>query len=298
MTAQPVIDSGEDVDISAIALELRARNIAVDTVTWDDPAAAWDDYTSIVIRSPWDYVDRYREFLAWLDTVEPLDSLLNCVHVIRWNLDKRYLDDLRGRGIPVVPTSYCTSRSEAVARLATISSPRVVIKSTISAGAKDTGLFDLDDPHAIDLVDRIVTAGKVVMLQPEIESVTSNGERALLYFDGTFSHAFHKGPILAPGGGLVGGHYQEAIAAEAPQPGEIALGYAALTAVGAIMQEQGCTCGQPLYARFDLVGERAESRVLEAELFEPALYLKVSGGSVARFVDALLQRDAAGLDSE
>ena len=298
VTAQPVIDSGEDVDIGLIACELRARGVDVDILTWDDIDARWDSYSSIVIRSPWDYAGRYPEFLAWLSSVEPLGSLRNCPHIIRWNLDKRYLEDLRMSGIPVVPTWYCNSRSEADAALAILASKRVVIKPNISAGARDTGLFDRDDQQVGDLVDRIVEAGKIAMLQPEIESVTSHGERALLYFNGTSSHAFGKGPILTPGGGLVGGRYQESITAVVPDRSAIALGNSVLQAVGAVMKRRGCVCGEPLYARLDLVQDGRELRLLEAELFEPAFYLQVADGSVVRFVDALLQRDTSGLDSK
>ena len=296
VTAQPVIDSGEDVDIAPIARELRVRDVEVDVLTWDDADARWDSYSSIVIRSPWDYAGRYAEFLGWMSSIEPLGSVRNCPHTIRWNLDKRYLEDLRMSHIPVVPTWYCNSRSEAFAALATVTSQRVVIKPNISAGARDTGLFNRDDSAVEALVDRIIEAGKIVMLQPEIESVTEHGEHALLYFNGTFSHAFGKGPILTPGGGLVGGRYQESITAVAPDRRELALGSSVLQAVGAVMKRRGCNCGGPLYARLDLVQDGQELRLLEAELFEPAFYLQVADGSVGRFVDALLQRDPSGLD--
>jgi hypothetical protein len=77
-----------------------------------------------VIRSPWDYTQRYAEWLAWLDsTVDraseeattsssspsssppaPGPVFLPDAATLRWNGHKRYLLDLERRGIPVVPT--------------------------------------------------------------------------------------------------------------------------------------------------------------------------------------------------
>ena len=37
------------------------------------------------------------------------------------------------------------------------------------------------------------------MVQPYVASVDARGETALLFFDGAFSHAIHKGPLLARG---------------------------------------------------------------------------------------------------
>lgn len=48
-------------------------------------------------------------------------------------------------------------------------------------------------------------------MQPAIDSVAMVGERALVYFDGVFSHALTKGPLLDLGGELLGGVYTEQI---------------------------------------------------------------------------------------
>ena len=78
----------------------------------------------------------------------------------------------------------------------------MVVKPTVSAGSKNTGLFRRGDPAARALADEILGLGKTVMVQPAIASVAAVGETAMLYFDGQFSHSVTKGPLLAEGGGL------------------------------------------------------------------------------------------------
>src|SRR5690349_9083816 len=65
---------------------LRARDVTVDVVRWDDPAADWAGWDLVVLRSPWDYAPRRDEFVAWAHRVP---RLLNPADVVEWNTDKR-----------------------------------------------------------------------------------------------------------------------------------------------------------------------------------------------------------------
>ena len=69
-------------------------------LAWDDPQADPAAYDLCVLRSTWNYAQRYDDFLAWVDSVP---RLLNPAAIVRWNSHKSYL-----RGLPVetVPTSF------------------------------------------------------------------------------------------------------------------------------------------------------------------------------------------------
>lgn len=59
-----------------------------------------------MVRSTWDYVPRREAFLAWAERVASLTTLCNPPDVIRWNTDKRYLQDFASQGVPIVPTHW------------------------------------------------------------------------------------------------------------------------------------------------------------------------------------------------
>ncbi|GEN79827.1 ATP-grasp domain-containing protein [Actinotalea fermentans] len=275
-----------DHDTPLLVAALRERGIDAAPVVWHDGAVDWAAFDLLVLRSPWDYPERMAELTAWLAHVEGATTLLNPPDLVRWNLDKRYLARLADAGVAVVPTVYCDDVDAAGAALAARTGARVVLKPAVSAGARHTGLFDADDPAALALAARIVAAGNAVMVQPEIPELSAGREKALYLVDGELTHAIAKGALLAPGGGLIGGVYQEDPQPVATTDAESAFARRALAAVQAVTG-----CAMPLYARIDLVDSAEHGIVLlEAELFEPALNLHVAPHVTAVVADAVLGR--------
>lgn len=264
-----------------------AAGLALEHVPWWDPRADWEAYDLVVLRSPWDYSERLGEFLAWLDRVDGRVRLHNPAPVIRWNLDKRYLRDLGAAGVPVIDTTFLADEAGVAAALAARGSSEVVIKPNVSAGSRNTGRFRADDPGARALAATILAEARLVMLQPCAASVAAVGEVSLVYFDGRFSHAFRKGPILAAGGGLLGGDYSEVITPATPTPEQQAVAAAASAACDRICRRQFALDAPLLYGRFDLVRlDDGREALLEAELFEPSFFLNVDPDAATRFRDA------------
>lgn len=200
-----------------------ANGITLDHVPWWQPAVDWARYDLVVLRSPWDYSERLGAFAAWLDAVDGVAQLHNPAVVVRWNLDKRYLLDLEAYGVPVVSTEFLADLDAVEGALRQRRGAEVVLKPNVSAGSRHTGRFAADAPAARVLARTILEESKLVMLQPCATSVAAIGEVSLVYFDGVVSHAFRKGPILAPGGGLLGGSYRERIESVEPSPEQRAL---------------------------------------------------------------------------
>lgn len=271
------------------------RGLEVAHVPWDDLAVPWEETDLMVLRSTWDYSERLDEFLAWLQSVSALSSVSihNPPAVVRWNLDKRYLSDLGRRGVPVVPIAYATTITETWAAIDAIEAAEVVVKPTVSVGSRATGRFSRGAPEALALAEEILDADKEVMVAPCVASVNDVGEVAVVAFDGVVSHAVRKGPILALGGGLLTGTYQEDISPVTLAPGQRAVADQANAAVASLAAEHGWVApGTPLlYSRVDLVELTDGSwAVLEVELIEPQFFLAHSEGAAERFVDAVALR--------
>ncbi len=157
---------------------------------WDDPEVDWAAFDLVVVRSTWDYQERRDAFLAWARGIG--ERLINPPAVLAWNTDKRYLHELAAAGLPVVPTTL-------VAPGAPFTAPagEYVVKPTVSAGSRDTARFTVgENERAAALAAAIHASGRTAMVQPYVASVDARGETALLFFDGAFSHAIHKGPLL------------------------------------------------------------------------------------------------------
>lgn len=281
-TGYPVEDP--DYDTPLLLAALQARDVCADAVVWHSDAANLADYDLLVIRSPWDYPERPALFHAWLDRAEAATRVLNTPATMRWNLDKQYLHELELAGIRIVPTTYCRTIDDVQEALAALGHRRIVVKPAVSAGARDTGLFDAADPRAVALAARIVAGGGVAMIQPEIPELSAGAEKALYAIDGHHTHTIAKGALLEVGGGLIGGVYVENPELVQASDEERAFAEDVLLAVRRVTGEP-----MPLYARIDIV-DSAEYGValLEVELVEPALNLHVASHAIDTVADAIV----------
>jgi len=270
-----------------------AAGIDLEHAAWEDPAVRWEAFDLVVVRSAWNYVDRLEEFTHWLHARRALTTMHNPVDLIEWNMDKRYLAELAASGVAVVSTAYASSSAELAEALAATPTPQVIVKPSISAGSRLTGRFAKGSAAAIELGERILDAGFTVMVQPFASSVDAVGEIGTVMFDGVISHSFRKGPLLADEGALRGGEYREEISVAELSIDERALVLDANAAVERIVRDRGWISSDEhlLYARYDIVRlDDATPALLEAELFEPSLFLMVDPRSPARFVAAVQAR--------
>ena len=89
-----------------VADALRELGLDVDRRAWCDASMDWNRTRSAVFRTTWDYFDRWNEFSPWLENTARQTRLFNAPALVRWNLDKHYLQDLEQTGVVVVPTTY------------------------------------------------------------------------------------------------------------------------------------------------------------------------------------------------
>jgi hypothetical protein len=274
--------SGKDEDEPLLLAALADAGLTAGVADWADPSVDWAAADAVIVRSTWDYAPRRDEFLAWAQRVDAATRLFNPADVLIWNTDKRYLGELAEAGLPVVPTAWATGAGELPAALDRWDD--LVVKPTVSAGARDTARFRPGE-EAGPFAAAILATGRSVMVQPYLPRLDAEGETGLIYLDGEFSHAFRKGALLA-GAALGPGLYaEEEIEPRVATPAQRAIGDAVLT----LTTERTGTA--PLYARVDLVpGPDGEPVLLELELTEPSLFLTADDGAAARVAAAIAAR--------
>jgi hypothetical protein len=266
-----------DIDIPVALAALAAAGMSVDVVVWDDPEVDWGGYDAALLRSVWDYVPRFADFMVWARRVAGQTRLLPPLAVIERNTDKAYLVDLAAAGVPVVPTHWVAPHDPVT--LPDRAWARMVVKPAISSGSRDT-IVTTDRAAARAQVEAIVASGRSALVQPYLEAVDHEGEVSVVVLGGAPSHAVRKVPALTVGGY---GDASEAVQVSAE------LAAAAMQALSAEPLATGLPC-----ARVDLVrGAKGQWLVMELELTEPLLFLGYAPGAPDRFAAAVL--DALGV---
>lgn len=280
---------GLDVDLPILGAALERAGTQFHVCDWDDPQVDWSSYDAIFLRSPWDYPVRSTEFLTWLDRASRSTRVFNPVEVVRWNLDKRYLNELVEAGVPVIDTRFVVSGDASALRDALDELGNdIVVKPNVSNGANNTARYR-DAASALDEVARhvarIVSTGSVAMLQAYQPAIDAAGETGMVWLNGEFSHAFRKGAILHEEPDMDNGLFAaEDIAARTPTAAEMA--------VGARVMEflRGRFGAAPLYGRVDVIPDTdGAPQVMELELVEPSMFLQHAPGADERVADAFIR---------
>lgn len=268
-------DLGSYVSDDDLAVaHLAALGWQPDTVSWRDKSVDWNDFEAVIIRTPWDYQRDPDKFLQVLENIESSSAHLeNSLDIVRWNLNKKYLADLESKGIAIVPTIWKAkgiSAAEVDGWLGHFGTTELVIKPTVSATAEHTYRISRFDPELTDVFEE-----REYMVQPFMPAIVQEGEYSLFDFDGEFSHAILKTPktkdfrVQEEHGGIIKGHE--------PDGNLRAAAKRVFDAMGEV----------PLYARVDLVRDENDNfLVMELELIEPSLYLRMDAGAPERFARA------------
>jgi len=242
---------------------------------WDDPSIRWNDYELTVIRSTWDYTRDRDGYLEWARGVE---HLLNPYSIIEYSTDKHYLADLERRTHRIVPSTFCDVGGAPV-----FPDGRFVVKPPVGAGSIDAeqyapGEHDRAGAH----VRALHASGRDAMIQPYVSSIDHDGERALVFIDGRFSHAMTKAAMLNTPADVRDALFrrrQMSVATGEPD---------AVAFAEAVMGEDAFR--GILYGRVDLVRMSEGWAIMELELVEPSLFLAYDDRAPRRLAEAIRAR--------
>lgn len=255
---------------------LRRRGCEATSVVWDEGGTDWSSFDLCLVRSTWDYHDKYPQFIGWTRQVESATALRNPADTIAWNSDKTYLREMSKAGVPTVPTLWVEQGAEIdlAAALAERGWDEAVIKPVVDLGAKNLHRVRADGAQAALTT---VLSRQQAMVQPFLPSLEAEGELSLVYIGGNFSHAVRKRP--AAGDFRVQSIWGGTTAATEPSPQQEEVAERAL----AHLDEPS------LYARTDLVTDlEGNPALIELELIEPNLYLSTAPSAAPRLANAVM----------
>jgi hypothetical protein len=268
------LEAHVDVDSPLLIAELSRLGVAATLEVWDDDQVDWESYDLVVVRSTWGYASAYREFLAW---AHARSRLVNPYDILEYSSDKHYLGDLAAQGFSVIATAYCEVDEEPV-----FPASDFVVKPAVGAGSIDAKRFAAnDDASARGHVARLHASGRCAVIQPYVSSIDEYGERALIFFDGEFSHAMTKRAHLNVAPEERDGDFRTRQMSRAEAEPE------ALQLAGELLTGRFANLA---YGRIDVVNTPDGWQLMELEFMEPALYLNFDDHAAARAAKAIVGR--------
>ena len=255
--------SVEDEDGILLAF-LQEKGLAITEEKWTDESVDWSTYTHTLLKSPWDYFDKFPQFNDWLCSLEKLNiKLLNPYKTIRWNSDKHYLADIQKEGLSVTPTQFCEKNTLPDLNLCfqILGADELVIKPTVSGGSKNTFRFTKQTVLEVEVLIHLLLKEEAFMIQPFLKEIEDEGEWSFLFFNGEFSHSLLK---KAKSGDFRVQHYLGGtIHPQNPSDEQILIA----------KQDVDFFAKDCLYARVDGVYVNGTFNLMELELLEPFLFL-------------------------
>lgn len=180
-----------DHDEVLLSAAFTAGGCDAETVAWDDPLVEWGSYRLAVVRSTWNYPEKEAEFRQWIVETAGKTRLVNPAEVMLGNIHKGYLTELAAQGVATVPT-LLVRRGEAVEGVPFEGG--LVVKPAVGAGSMFVRVFEAEEREAAlgYLVESV--ALRDTLVQPVVPSVFGEGERALVWIGGQFTHKVVKRP--------------------------------------------------------------------------------------------------------
>jgi len=256
---------------------LQRKGLDITAEIWDNPGTDWKKYDVALLKTPWDYHQKYGQFKKWLDRIQALGvQLLNDFNTVRWNMDKHYLAGIAQAGLDVIPSIFLEKgwKGELLSLFEKLQSEKLIMKPCISAGSKHTIVLHRDGIQRQAAAALTLLSEDDFMVQPFMEEV-QDGEWSFVFFNNTYSHTIIKKPKA--GDFRVQQIYGGSIMPVDPPPSYIES--------AATYLEQFAK--HALYARVDGLMVKGRFMLMELELIEPFLYLSYSEGAVERYHKAL-----------
>ncbi len=250
----------------------------VETISWRDKTVDWNNFIAVIIRTTWDYQQFPAEFLGVLREIEASTAYLeNSLKTVEWNLAKTYLRELESKGIKIVPTVWdekAVTNDDFHRWKTFFETNEIILKPIVSATAEHTYRLTEFLPELTETF-----ANREFMVQPFMPKIVEEGEFSLFYFGGKYSHTILKTPkpqdfrVQEEHGGII----------TQVQPCK-QLSATAQKVFNQIEEKL-------LYARIDFVRDDDNNFCLmELELIEPALYLRMDKKAPQFFAEAVDKR--------
>lgn len=248
-----------------VKLALENQGLKVDRLSWDDASFDWSTTRYVLFRTTWDYFDRFSEFSEWLNNVSQQTILLNSEKIIRWNIDKHYLQDLQQNGVHICESYFIEQGTTKTLKELSIQFglKEFVLKPCISGAARHTYKINSENIKTFETVFSELITEEAMILQPFQYNIVKKGEISLMVMNGKFTHAVLK--IAKSGDFRVQDDFGGSVHSYSPTQKEIDF---AENAVKACIE-------LPIYARVDIFTDNNDKlAIAELELIEPELWFR------------------------
>lgn len=266
------------IDADLAIAPLQARNWRVEQVPWRSPNVDWTRFDAVYIGTPWDYPKDLGQFIGVLERIDESGAILvNDLELVRWNVHKTYLRDLQSRGAAIVPSHWREhlQKGQLTRFFDELAADRIIVKPVVGSNATDTWLLTRESARTHEETLLRTFDERAFVVQPFIDNIQTEGEYSLFYFGNQYSHAIQK--IPGAGDFRVQEEHGARILAATPDPAVIDCADRILMFVKPA----------PAYARCDLVrGPDGRFLLMELELIEPSMYLRMDTNAADRFAAA------------
>lgn len=180
--------------------QLSNYGIDAEIISWEDTDIDYKKYDCLIIRSIWEYQEKYNEFKAWLNMLKSSNiKIFNTIDIITNNILKdRQFKILDDNGIPHIPTKFKKTDLDIFENNETF-----VVKPIISGSGSNTFLvvaqaemtknqINSSDTYAI-YKNIIAEEDNGIMIQPFVKNI-ENGEYACVFIDGENTHNMLRYP--------------------------------------------------------------------------------------------------------
>ena len=263
-----------------LADALRALGHRVRGEAWNSaPVEAFTSADMVVLRSNWDFHHDLDGFRTWLDALDASGvELRNSAELVRAYLDKTYVTQVSNAGFRA-PLTLITDDFDTAAIISWADGhglDRVVVKPAWGASGHDVALVDRGELAATVAQWAAKPDPRALLIQEFIPQI-SNGEYAVVFFGGEFSHALLRSPV------------DDDFRVNSQYGGTTTLVKDIDPALLRFAASVEASLPEPAtYARIDVVSDGSEHIVMEIEINEPGLGLDLAPESAERFATALL----------
>jgi len=259
---------------------LKDKGLNIEKIIWNDQNVNWEEYSHAILKSPWDYFDLIEDFYAWLDLLEAKKvKLLNPIDVVRWNSNKKYLQEIEAAGLKIIPSAFINKQENVTLKyfFEKFNTNKLIVKPCISGGAKNTFKVTIENVEEVNQkLDQLIQ-NEDFIIQPFLPEILESGEWSFIFFNGIYSHSLIK--QAKPGDFRV----QPAHGGTAhPQ-------YPDAELIAVAQQYVNSYAKNCLYARVDGTFVNGEFLLMELELIEPFLFLNTGPQNYEKYYKALME---------
>ena len=260
--------------------EIKKLGLKVGRKDWNDENFIWNNTKLAIFRSTWDYFDKITEFTSWIKSNKSKTTFLNSYELIKWNINKSYLNELKENNINIAKTKFINKDNFITLKelFHKTKFKVAVIKPSISGAAKNTFKINLNNylEHENLFKNLIFNENSEMIFQEFLYSIYKNGEISLIVINGQFTHAIKK--IAKKGDFRVQDDHGGKVINHIATKQEIEFAETCI---------KKCPF-KPIYSRVDIIYDNNnEISLSELELIEPELWFRKNRKSARKLAKAI-----------